>query len=301
MSGFIKAPTECFYAEYAAKKELVEDFLKRELEPENFKCENLREIMEYAVLNGGKRVRPDLLLAGYELFDKDTEKAAPFACAVEMLHSYSLVHDDLPAMDNDELRRGKPTCHIKFSEYGAILAGDALLNLAFETMLKAGCVLNPETAVKAMLKIAEAAGANGMCAGQMDDMENTAKSLPALEEIHKNKTGALIHGSLSAGAALGGANDVEIGLLEEYAEVIGLIFQIKDDLLDVLSDTRILGKPVNSDIKNNKFTYVTAYGVGKCVKLIEEYRVKAIKILKKLKKDTMFLENFTNYIAERNK
>ena len=167
----------------------VEAFLKQELTHASNQ-EHLREIMEYAVTNGGKRLRPILLLASYELFEEDSTKAVPYAAALEMIHSYSLVHDDLPAMDNDDLRRGKPTCHKQFSEFGAILAGDALLNLSFETMLRYAGNFPAETALRGMTYIANASGAKGMCAGQMSDMEQSATDFQSIAQMHRNKTGA---------------------------------------------------------------------------------------------------------------
>ncbi|MBR5239776.1 MAG: polyprenyl synthetase family protein, partial [Clostridia bacterium] len=287
-----------------AKATLVEDFLKQELKGASNQ-ENLREIMEYAVTNGGKRLRPVLLLSTYELFCEHLQKAVPYAAALEMIHSYSLVHDDLPSMDNDDLRRGKPTCHKQFSEFGAILAGDALLNLSFETMLSYAGNFSPETAIRAMSYIAKASGAKGMCAGQMSDMEQSVNDFQSLTEMYRGKTGALLKAAVVAGGILGGANEKVITLLEQYADFIGLIFQIKDDVLDVESDELTLGKPVFSDQKNQKITFVSEYGLDRCRELMAEYEKEALSLLsqveKLLKKDDVcgFLKELTAYMAKR--
>ncbi len=283
---------------------LVEEFLKQELSDASCQ-ENLRTIMEYAVTNGGKRLRPVLLLATYELFDNDVKKALPYAASLEMIHSYSLVHDDLPSMDNDDLRRGKPTCHKQFSEFGAILAGDALLNLSFETMLRYAGNFSPETALRAMAYIAKASGAKGMCAGQMSDMEQSVHDFESLMEMYRGKTGALLKASVVAGGILGGADEKIITLLEQYADFIGLIFQLKDDVLDVESDEITLGKPVFSDQRNEKITFVSEYGLERCRQLMAEYEEKALSCLSQVedfinRKDACeFLKQLTVYMAAR--
>ena len=283
---------------YVIMQNLTENYIKKIFIDKKGQPD-LWEIMEYGVLNGGKRIRPVLLLASYELFSPDFEKALPFASALELIHSFSLVHDDLPAMDNDDLRRGKPTCHIKFNEYGAILAGDALLTLAFEIMLENAC--NFESSVKAMNKIVSSLGAKGMCAGQMVDMKSEIKDFSELAKMHKNKTGALINASVTAGAILGGASVNDIEILSEYADLIGLLFQIKDDMLDITSDESILGKPVLSDQKNNKITFVSEYGLEKCQNLLDEYCEKAVNLLDKFGEKAEFLKNLAVFIKTRNK
>ena len=287
-----------------AKATLVEDFLIRELKDASCQ-EHLREIMEYAITNGGKRLRPVLLLSTYELFRDDIEKALPYAAALEMIHSYSLVHDDLPSMDNDDLRRGKPTCHKQFSEFGAILAGDALLNLSFETMLRYAGNFPPETAIRAMAYIANASGAKGMCAGQMSDMEQSVTDFCSLTEMYRGKTGALLKAAVVTGGILGGASEEVIALLEQYADLIGLIFQIKDDMLDVESDEATLGKPVFSDQKNQKITFVSEYGLDRCRELMAEYEETALRCLSQVEKRINregacgFLCELTAYMAKR--
>lgn len=286
------------------KAMMVDEFLIGELKNASYQ-ENLREIMEYAVTNGGKRLRPVLLLSSYELFCEDVTKALPYGAALEMIHSYSLVHDDLPSMDNDDLRRGKPTCHKQFSEFGAILAGDALLNLSFETMLRYACNFPLETALRAMAYIAKASGAKGMCAGQMSDMEQSVTDFEKLTEMYRGKTGALLKASVVTGAILGGADEEIITLLEQYADLVGLIFQIKDDMLDVESDEATLGKPVFSDKKNQKITFVSEYGLNRCRELMAEYEETALSLLSQveaiLKKEGVcaFLKDLTSYMANR--
>ena len=286
------------------KAMMVDEFLIGELKNASYQ-ENLREIMEYAVTNGGKRLRPVLLLSAYELFYEDVTKALPYGAALEMIHSYSLVHDDLPSMDNDDLRRGKPTCHKQFSEFGAILAGDALLNLSFETMLRYADNFPPKTALRAMAYIAKASGAKGMCAGQMSDMEQSVTDFEKLTEMYRGKTGALLKAAVVTGAILGEADEKIIALLEQYADLVGLIFQIKDDMLDVESDEETLGKPVFSDQKNQKITFVSEYGLNRCRELMAEYEATALSLLSQveaiLKKDGAceFLKDLTSYMAKR--
>ena len=287
------------------KAALVETFLKEELKTASSQ-ENLREIMEYAVMNGGKRLRPVLLLSVYELFDKEIAKALPYAAAMEMIHSYSLVHDDLPCMDNDDLRRGKPTCHKQFSEFGAVLAGDSLLNLSFETMLKYADSFPVERAFSAMSCIAAASGAKGMCAGQMTDMEQSVTDFSSLATMYRQKTGALLKASVVSGGILGGASSSVLALLEQYADAIGLMFQIQDDVLDVTSTAETLGKPVFSDEKNHKITFVSEYGLEKCQELLKQHEKEALSCLERVGQSVpnneavSFLQELTLYFSNRN-
>lgn len=289
-----------FKASYKEKQALVDNFLNMELSEANFSQIDLLEIMRYAVLGGGKRIRPILLLSAFELFSSDVKKALPFSCSLEMIHTYSLIHDDLPAMDNDDFRRGNLTSHKKFSEFGAILAGDALLNLAFETMLKYAKSFDVNISLEAMKTIAKASGANGMCGGQMTDMSKKMDSFSDLKEMYHKKTGALIRASVVAGAILGGANSFEVSCLSEFADIIGVIFQIKDDVLDVTSDIKTLGKPILSDEKNEKITFVSEYGIEKCIKMMDEYLENSISLLDKINKNTKFLKELSIYITNRN-
>lgn len=215
------------------------------------------EAMNYSLLSGGKRLRPVLLLAAYEIFRNDLEEALPYAAAMEMIHTYSLIHDDLPAMDNDDYRRGRLSNHKKFGQANAILAGDALLNKAFEIGLEAAIRGGDRNAVTALQAMAESSGTEGMIGGQVTDMEGKIKTLDELKYMYSLKTGALIKSSLEAGALLGGADEEEIRALAAYAEKIGLAFQIEDDILDVVSTREKLGKAIGSDAANNKTTYLT--------------------------------------------
>lgn len=286
-----------FIEDYNKKKEVVEEYINNLFIRADFPQKNLFDIMQYAVTNGGKRIRPVLMYATYEIFSKNYSVVLPYCAAIELIHSYSLVHDDLPAMDNDDLRRGKPTCHIKFSHFGAILAGDALLNMAFEIMSEnMNCDLK---SIKAMQIISKASGAKGMCAGQMSDMEGSVYDFETLSTMCAQKTGALLEASVMAGATIGGADEKTLEELKEYSKLLGLIFQIKDDVLDVISTNEVMGKPIGSDEKNNKITFVSKYGIDEAINIISEYKEKAINILKNIDGDTSFLEMLTEYMAER--
>ena len=225
--------------------------------------EQLYAAMAYSLLSPGKRLRPMLALAACEACGGAESDALPFACALEMIHAYSLIHDDLPAMDDDCLRRGMPTNHIVYGEAMAILAGDALLNLAYETMA-VFCEAHPERRfIRAVRLVAEAAGANGMVGGQAVDVLSENKRITEAEllYIHQNKTGKLICAALCAGAAAAGAADSVIGAFASLGEALGLAFQIKDDILDVAGDAAMLGKPVHSDERNRKNTFVSQHGM----------------------------------------
>lgn len=288
-----------FFEKYNFRKKLVEEEIEKIFKNEKFESDELKEIMEYGVLNGGKRIRPILFLSGYEMTGKDMKEAVGFACSLEFIHSYSLIHDDLPAMDNDDLRRGKPTCHVKFSHYGAILAGDALLNYAFENMLNNKDKFESKNLLEAMEIIAKASGNKGMCAGQTDDMGKTMKNIGDLKKMYKNKTGALLKASILGGYALSGGDEKYFGILEKFSDVLGVLFQIKDDILDVTSTKEVLGKPILSDEKNHKMTFVSEYGLEKCEEFLENYKKEAISLLEKIPYDTAFLREITEYMAER--
>lgn len=227
--------------------------------------EIIYEAMRYSVFAGGKRLRPVLLLGACEAVGGNIEKALPFACALELIHTYSLIHDDLPAMDNDDFRRGKKTCHKMFDEGTAILAGDCLLNYAFEIMLNAVAQGEEKSLVKAAQIISELSGTKGMLVGQVVDVvsENKPVDEKTLMYIHDNKTGGLIKAALMAGALIGGANEEQVQKFQTIGYNMGIAFQIQDDILDVTSTTDVLGKPVFSDEKNNKTTYVSMFGLEK--------------------------------------
>lgn len=243
--------------------------------------------MNYAMKAGGKRIRPMMLRLCYDMFAKQPDEAlvCPFMAAMEMIHTYSLVHDDLPAMDNDELRRGLPTVHVKYGEDMAILAGDALLNYAFETACKAFSVKPGDAGVeKAFTILAKKAGIYGMVGGQVLDVERAG--LPMDEEqlgfIYENKTGALIAAACMCGAYLAGADEETVKKIEEAAYAVGFAFQVQDDILDLVGDEAVIGKPLHSDDKNHKITYVTLHGIDAARAYVEDMSAKAIQILENI-------------------
>lgn len=258
------------------------------------------ESMAYSVNIGGKRIRPILLLLTYEMYQKDVYRMLPMAAAIEMIHTYSLIHDDLPSMDNDDLRRGKPTNHKVFGEAMAILAGDGLLNEAMNIMINFS-IDNGIGALKASKIISEAASADGMIGGQVVDILNEGKNIDEdeLRYMHLKKTGEIIKASILAGAVLGGAPEEHINLLSEFGEKLGLAFQIKDDILDVIGSTEKLGKNIKSDIYNNKTNFVTVYGVGKCKQLCEDLTDRCIEILNLLSLNSINLRKITIELLNR--
>lgn len=243
--------------------------------------QHLLEVMSYSIFAGGKRLRPALLLSTYELFSSDLNTPLPFACAIEMIHTYSLIHDDLPALDNDMYRRGKLTSHAMFDEARAILAGDALLSYAFEIMVNECVNTQNPNALKAAQYISKAAGVFGMVAGQWQDvvLEGQQISNEMLHFIHTNKTGALINGAILAGAVLGNAKSDQIRALYDYGCCIGLAFQITDDILDVTGCMEETGKTSGIDAINQKTTYVSQYGLEGAKMKAEEYIDNAIAAL----------------------
>lgn len=264
--------------------------------------EKLVAACRYSLLNGGKRLRPILVYLTGELFNADNADLDRIACAIECIHSYSLVHDDLPAMDDDELRRGRPTCHIAYDEATAILVGDALQCLAFETITESqfNC-----TTVNNQLKIvdtlANASGLLGMCGGQALDIAATDSviTLTQLEQVHKLKTGALLKSAIKMGALAGNANELEIAALARYAEAIGLAFQVQDDILDVEGDTHTLGKPQGSDIEANKATYPALLGIEGAKEKAQNLVNQAIDALSEIDADTGRLKAIAEYIIAR--
>ena len=271
-----------FYAQYDNTRRVVEESLTSFISgAENSPQKIIFDSMKYSLEAGGKRIRPVLLLETIKMMGGNCSAGIPFACAVEYIHTYSLIHDDLPAMDDDDLRRGKPTNHKVFGEAVAILAGDGLLNSAFEIMsgeiLKNNCV----GSVKAMNVIASCAGVNGMIAGQIVDIESEGRSISyeELRYLHSKKTGALIKASVMAGAYIAGANEEELKAVERYSENIGLAFQITDDILDVTGNTSELGKNTGSDIQNDKSTYVSLFGIEKARLLAQDCLKDAVESL----------------------
>lgn len=263
------------------------------------------EAMEYSLMAGGKRIRPMMLQEAFVLFGgQNRQVLEPFMAALEMIHTYSLVHDDLPAMDNDDYRRGRKTTHVVYGEDMGILAGDALLNYAFETASKAFCVTDelPRTS-KAFQILSRKSGVYGMVGGQVVDVERTGKPLTAdvLEFIYCLKTSALIEASLMIGATLAGANEQQITIMEQTGHYVGLAFQIQDDILDEISTTKELGKPVHSDEKNAKTTYVSLYGMEKARQAVEEYSNQALELLAGLEFQNPFLCTLIEQLIFRKK
>ena len=261
------------------------------------------EAMEYSLMAGGKRLRPMLMQETCRLFGEEPETLKPFMAALEMIHTYSLVHDDLPAMDNDEYRRGRKTTHIVYGEDMGILAGDALLNYAFETAFRA-FEQSPEDSLKigrALTVLGRKAGIYGMIGGQVADveLEGTPLSMEQILFIHKNKTSALIEACMMIGAVLAGASKEDVLKMEECGEYIGLAFQIQDDILDLTGDEEEIGKPVGSDEKNHKTTYVTLKGLERSQRDVEDISKKAIDILEKYDKGDCYLTNLTRFLIHR--
>ncbi|WP_153726457.1 polyprenyl synthetase family protein [Heliorestis convoluta] len=268
----------------------------------------IHQSMRYSLFAGGKRLRPLLALAACQAVQGDQNKVMAAACALEMIHTYSLIHDDLPAMDDDDLRRGKPTNHIVYGEAMAILAGDGLLTRAFGLLAEAAFAeakgQSAEVAqryLQVITEIAQASGSQGMIGGQVMDMEAEEKAidLPTMEYIHQHKTGALIKTSLRTGAILGGGSHEAIEALSAYGEYLGLAFQITDDLLDIQGDTEKLGKPVGSDEKNQKSTYPSLLGVEKAREAAEEAVQSAVEALEPFGSEAELLRQLALYLLER--
>lgn len=285
--------------------DIIEKDLEKILDFKDSFQNTIHESMKYSIFAGGKRIRPILALKTYELVSKDSyEKALPFASAIEMIHTYSLVHDDLPPMDDDDYRRGKPTNHKVYGESMAILAGDALLNLAYETMINSVSKdsENIHGYIEAIKEVGKAAGVSGMIGGQAVDIESDEEviSEEQLTFIHNKKTSALIEASIVSGGLLAGGSDEEIKALSDYGKAIGLCFQIRDDILDEIGDNEKLGKNVGSDQSNNKLTYLTLHGLDKSIEKTHELYKQAVKALDIFKKeDVLFFEKFAEYLVYR--
>jgi farnesyl diphosphate synthase len=266
--------------------------------------QKLNEAMAYGTLLGGKRVRPFLVYAVGEMLGSSVEKLDPLACAIECIHAYSLIHDDLPAMDDDALRRGHKTCHIQFDEATAILAGDALQTLAFDILSCPIKDISPQTQLKMVNVLAKASGESGMCGGQALDLaaENKEIDLHALEKIHASKTGALIKAAVELGALSDETISAEHLLqLEKFSSAIGLAFQVQDDILDIISDTETLGKPQGSDIEHHKSTYPALLGLEQAIAKAQSLYQEALHALSKLPYNTELLESFALYIIKRDR
>ena len=296
-----------FMEELQQKVEHINNVLEKFLPAEEGQQRIIFEAMNYSVRAGGKRLRPILMEETYHMFGGSSAVIEPFMAAIEMIHTYSLVHDDLPAMDNDEYRRGKKTTHAVYGEAMGILAGDALLNLAYETAAKAFDMEVADARVaRAITVLAKKAGVYGMVGGQVVDVESEKSddcpiTREKLDFIYRLKTGALIESSMMIGAILAGASSDEISRVEQIAAKLGLAFQIQDDVLDVTSTLEVLGKPVGSDEKNNKATYVTFEGLDKAVSDVERISKEAEKLLDDLGYDDAFLKELFEYLIHREK
>ena len=279
----------------------VESLLK-EYMPSEEGYQTIMESMNYSLSAGGKRLRPILTMEACKVVGGNVEDAIPFAMAIEMIHTYSLIHDDLPALDNDDLRRGKKTNHIVYGEDMAILAGDALLNYAFEVMLSNSIDKeNPNKYLNAINEIAKTSGIYGMIGGQVVDIqsENKQISKEMLDYIHNNKTAAIIIGCMRAGAIIGDATQEQLEKITKYAKNIGLSFQIVDDILDIVGDESKLGKKVGSDIENHKSTYPSLIGLDESKNIAYELIQEAKESINSINKETKFLSDLADYIIDR--
>jgi len=291
--------SEAMLRRYAHCREMVNGYLQ-----ECFSGDNphgkLVESMRYSLLAGGKRIRPVLVLQFCAACGGDIEKALPAACAIEMLHTYSLIHDDLPCMDDDDMRRGRPSNHIAFGECTATLAGDALQAEAFGLMLRSE--LPAERVVKMCGYLADAAGIKGICSGQALDMDGETEKLgqTEVELIHRLKTASLLVACAKIGAAAAGGTDAQLAAAERYADALGLAFQVRDDVLDHTAESAQLGKNVGSDAENGKTTFFTLFGAERCNEIVREKTESAVAALSDNFSDPEFLRWFAAFMAERN-
>ena len=293
-----------FKAEMNERVEQIEQILDQYLPPKEGLQKTVLTAMNTTVKAGGKRLRPMLINETYKMFGGEGDIVKPFMAAIEMIHTYSLIHDDLPALDNDDYRRGQKTCHIVYGEDMAILAGDALLNYAYEVATKAFDLADQDemmNVVEAVKILARKPGIYGMIGGQVADveLEGTPLSMEQILFIHKNKTSALIEACMMIGAVLAGASKEDVMAMEECGEYIGLAFQIQDDILDLTGDEEEIGKPVGGDEKNHKTTYVTLKGLEQSAKDVEEISKKAIEILARYDVGNRYLTNLTRFLIHR--
>lgn len=294
-----------FKEEYTDRVEKIEKILKKYLPEKEGYQRTIMEAMEYSLMAGGKRLRPMLMWESYRLFGGEGAAIEPFMAAIEMIHTYSLVHDDLPAMDNDEYRRGRKTTHIVYGEDMGILAGDALLNYAFETACRA-FEEESEHALrigKALKILADKAGIYGMIGGQVVDVQESGKAVSGevLDFIYRLKTSALIEASMMAGAVLAGAEEGQVSRMEQIAGKTGLAFQIQDDILDVIGDSKELGKATGSDAQNHKQTYVTLHGLEESGREVERLTGEAVAILDSFSGEHEFLKELLLHLVHRTK
>lgn len=291
----VPMPSEIYHQKRQKVEQALENYLQKEEAPSS-----LYEAMRYSVMAGGKRLRPVLCLASCEAVGRDEKKALPFACALEAIHTYSLIHDDLPCMDNDDFRRGRPTNHKVFGEAVAILAGDALLNIAFEWMSDAPN-LDPLIHIKAIREMAKATGAQGLVGGQVVDLQSEGKNLTPeeLQYIHIHKTARLIQAAAKTGAILGEAPEKTLQAISIYGENLGLAFQITDDLLDVLGNQEKMGKSVQKDAKVSKATYPSLFGIETSQKIAKDCLDKALHAIQFLGDKANLLREIASVVETR--
>lgn len=289
-----------FNTEFKEKISITDTYLRQYLADFSDTPSEILQAMRYSVFAGGKRIRPVIMMAVCEMLNGSLEDVMPFACALEMIHTYSLIHDDLPSMDNSDLRRGKKTNHIVFGEAIAVLAGDALLNYAFEVMLSSKCA--PQKVLKASSYMASCSGVGGMIGGQVIDIQSENRHIDGgmLRTLQEKKTSALIRAAAVCGAIIVGADKEQIKTLEDYAVNLGLAFQIKDDILDVEGESTLLGKPVGGDIEAHKNTYVSLYGIDKAKALLLEHTKLAGDAIGFFGNRAQFLLDLTHYLLNRN-
>ena len=294
-----------FQVQIKQKVQRIEGILQEYLPKQKGYQSVIMEAMGYSLLAGGKRLRPLMMQETFRLYNGTAKSLRPFMAAIEMIHTYSLVHDDLPAMDNDEYRRGRRTTHVVYGEDMGILTGDALLNYAFETAFKA-FVIEPEDSLaigRALTVLGDKAGIYGMIGGQVIDVKETGRrvSREVLCTIYRLKTAALIEASMMIGAILGGASEEEVRKVEKIAGYVGVAFQIQDDILDVTSTREVLGKPTHSDEKNEKTTYVTLVGIEEAKQEVERLSREAVALLHQLPGENEFLEQLLTQLIHREK
>lgn len=298
--------TQEFLKQYEVKAELIDDYLNGFfIRSDNKFVETINKAMRYSLTASGKRLRPMILMEFCKLFGGSEDDAIDFAASLEMIHTYSLIHDDLPAMDNDDLRRGKPTNHVVFGEATAILAGDALLNYAYENMLHK-TLQDParmQRFVHAAKIISERSGCRGMILGQVADMMSEGETIgvDTLDYINQHKTGDLIKSAMMAGAVIGGASRDELLKVEKIGHNVGMSFQIVDDILDIEGTATSMGKPRGSDLRNDKTTYPMLLGIDVSKKIVKERIDHAIDLLNEFEGDTQFLEDLFRYMCLRDK
>ena len=292
----MRIKTDMTLKEYKA---LIDTKLAEYFRADDMPQAGLFEAMRYSLNAGGKRIRPILVLEFCRITGGDCDKSLPVACAIEMLHTYSLIHDDLPCMDNDDLRRGKPTNHVVYGECTATLAGDALQAEAFGTILRSA--LPAESRAECARILADAVGADGMCGGQFLDMigENKLLTAAELDEINSRKTGALLIAACTMGVAAAGGNEKQSEAARRFGAAIGAAFQIRDDMLDVISTSEQLGKPIGSDAQEHKNTYMALYGAERCMKMIEKLTEVAKAALNEAFDDTAFLCDLADSMVTR--